>query len=124
VGESRAIRKLAGQKVLLWEAIQLDTMPATLSGDCGTTLFGLHLERERCHHSSPGHNVTNGAPPGIPSYGMADTPAPFATAGAFCARLRALGRRCGVDLYERHKHGSVNTGRGCGKFFCSWHRRG
>ena len=75
-------------------------MPATLTVARGITLLGRHFDRERCDCSSPPHNATKGAPPAILFPGTADTTVPFANAGAFCARLRAVGSRYEREPYE------------------------
>lgn len=83
--------------------------------------FGARSNRERLggepESLSPAHHIVAGASPAIIFHGRADSTVPFATAEAFCKRMKASGNRCELSSFPGQPHGFFNYGREGNKYF-------
>lgn len=79
--------------------------------DNGPTGYGYERVKERWREISPLHNLAKGAPPTVVFLGTADKLVPVATAQDYQQRMRALGGRCDLHLYEGEPHGFFNRER-------------
>lgn len=83
--------------------------------DNGPDGYGYKRVKDRYREISPAHNITEGMPPTIAFLGTKDALIPVATAKAFQKKMRAVGSRSELHLYENRKHGFFNHGRGKSK---------
>jgi acetyl esterase len=82
--------------------------------DNGPKGAGYELVKERWREFSPMHNIKKGMPPAIVFLGTKDRIIPVATAKEFQKRMRAVGSRSELMLFEGEAHGFFNQGRGDG----------
>lgn len=66
---------------------------------------------------SPAHNITGDDPPAIVFLGTKDSLIPVATAERFRDRMRAVGLKSELHLYEGQPHGFFNEGKGGTEIF-------
>lgn len=79
--------------------------------DNGPGGWGYERVKERWREFSPLHNLRKGLPPAIVFLGTEDKLIPVATAERWQKRMRELGARCELRLYEGQGHGFFNFGR-------------
>lgn len=80
----------------------LDNGPKTEGG------WGNERVGQQVAEFSPAHNVQRGAPPTILFLGRKDALVPVATLERFQARMRAVGSRCELVLYDGQAHAFYN----------------
>jgi acetyl esterase len=68
-----------------------------------------HLVKEYWEEISPYHHIDSRVPPSLILVGSQDPEVPVATAGTFCAAVRAVGGRCEVAVYEGQGHGFYHS---------------
>ena len=66
---------------------------------------------------SPYHNIRAGAPPTLFMVGTEDHLIPVSTATAYAEKMKSVGSRCDLELYEGAGHGFFNYNRGP-EYFC------
>lgn len=76
--------------------------------DNGPKGYGYNRIGERYPEISPMHNIRKGAPPTITFLGTKDALIPVETAREYCRRMKEVGARCDLFLYEGQKHGFFN----------------
>ncbi|WP_084399484.1 alpha/beta hydrolase [Pseudotamlana agarivorans] len=59
---------------------------------------------------SPLHNISKGAPPTIVFFGTNDKTTPVASSKAYEEKMKAVGSRCDLHLYEGAEHSFFNKG--------------
>jgi acetyl esterase/lipase len=79
--------------------------------DNGPGGYGHARLGDRWRELSPAHNIAAGFPPAIVFLGTKDKLIPVETAQSFAAKVRAVGGRCDLKLYEGSGHGFFNRGR-------------
>jgi acetyl esterase len=77
--------------------------------DNGPEGYGHDRVKERYEEISPFHNIREGMPPTIVFLGTEDKLVPVATAVAFRDRMKAVGSRSELHLYEGEGHGFFNS---------------
>ncbi len=70
--------------------------------------YGYERIKEDFPAFSPAHNITPGAPPTLVMVGTKDHLIPVAVAEDFAAKMKAVGSRCELELYEGAGHGFFN----------------
>ena len=85
--------------------------------DNGPTGYGYSRVKERWKEFSPLHNIRKGMPPAIVFLGTKDKLIPVKTAETFRVRMRAVGSRSELLLYEDQPHGFFNYGRNGNRFY-------
>ena len=79
--------------------------------DNGSNGYGFDRVKERYKEISPMHNISKGMPPAIVFLGTEDKLIPVATAKEFQRRMKRIGSRSELKLYEGEGHGFFNAGR-------------
>ncbi len=100
VGESTAVSSRADALVLF--------NPVFDNGPGG---YGHERLGDRWREISPLHNIAEDAPPTIVFLGTKDSLIPVATGKRYRDRMRAVGARCDLHLYEGQPHGFFNQNR-------------
>lgn len=72
--------------------------------DNGPDGFGYKLVADYWQGFSPIHNIRKGHPPTVIMLGTADKLVPVSTAELYCKKVRAVGSRCELLLYEGQPH--------------------
>ena len=85
--------------------------------DNGPTGYGYSRVKERWKEFSPLHNIHKGMPAAIVFMGTKDKLIPVKTAETFRDRMRAVGSRSELLLYENQPHGFFNYGRNGNRFY-------
>lgn len=80
--------------------------------DNGPGGYGHDRVREHWQAFSPMHNIRQGIPPAIVFLGTKDKLIPVATGEAFRDKMREVGARSELVLFEDQPHGFFNHGRG------------
>ncbi|KAA5546194.1 alpha/beta hydrolase [Roseiconus nitratireducens] len=78
--------------------------------DNGPDGWGHDRVKDYWKEISPLHRLTDSVPPTVIFLGTKDKLIPVATAKAFQSKLRDLGVRCDLHLYEGESHGFFNRG--------------
>ncbi|PTX61745.1 acetyl esterase/lipase [Kordia periserrulae] len=73
--------------------------------------FGYRRMQGRHLEISPLHNISKGAPPTIVFFGTEDKTTPVASSKAYEKRMKEVGSRCDLFLYEGQEHTFFNNGR-------------
>lgn len=73
--------------------------------------------KDRFREISPLHNIRRGMPPAIVFLGTEDKLIPVATAEDFKKKMKAVGSRSELTLFEGEAHGFFNYGRGDGSAY-------
>lgn len=76
--------------------------------DNGPDGFGHKRVKDRWKEFSPMHNIRKGMPPTVVFLGMKDSLVPVKTAKAFQEKMREVGSRSELHLYEDQPHGFFN----------------
>ena len=76
--------------------------------DNGPEGYGYERVKERYKEISPIHNIHKGTPPTIVFLGTKDSLIPVATAEKYKERMKQVGSRCDLHLYEGQPHGFFN----------------
>lgn len=76
--------------------------------DNGPEGYGYDRVKDYWKEFSPLHNLDASAPPTLVMLGTKDNLIPVATAEAYQAKMKALGVRCDLILYEEQPHGFFN----------------
>ncbi len=82
--------------------------------DNGPGGYGYDRVKDRYREISPIHNIHPGMPPAIVFLGTKDKLVPVKTAKAFQSKMKAVGSRSDLVLFEGEPHGFFNFGRGDG----------
>ncbi len=85
--------------------------------DNGSKGYGYERVKERYLEISPAHNIRRGMPPALVFLGTKDKLIPVETAKAFQAKMRDVGSRSELMLFEGAAHGFFNYGRGGGSAY-------
>ena len=85
--------------------------------DNGPEGYGHDRVKNHWEGISPAHNVTKDDPPAVVFLGTKDSLIPVATAERFQARMRALGLKSDLHLYEGQPHGFFNESKGGAEIF-------
>ncbi|MBN1442273.1 MAG: alpha/beta hydrolase fold domain-containing protein, partial [Planctomycetes bacterium] len=85
--------------------------------DNGPDGWGHAKVKDRWREISPLHNIREGMPPAIVFLGTQDRLIPVETARRFQARMREVGSRSELVLFEGAGHGFFNHGRGDGSAY-------
>jgi acetyl esterase/lipase len=80
--------------------------------DNGPDGYGHDRVREHWQDISPLHNIRRGMPPAIVFLGTRDKLIPVATGEAFRDKMREVGVKSELVLFEGQQHGFFNYGRG------------
>ncbi|GGK10724.1 lipase [Yeosuana aromativorans] len=72
--------------------------------------FGFARMNGRYKEISPLHNINKGAPPTIVFFGTKDKTTPVASSKAYEKKMKAIGSRCDLFLYEGAEHSFFNKG--------------
>ena len=87
--------------------------------DNGPEGYGYDRVKDRYLEISPLHNIREGMPPAIVFLGTKDNLIPVAIAKAFQKKMRDVGSRSELMLFEGEPHGFFNFGRGDGSNYKS-----
>lgn len=79
--------------------------------DNGPNGYGHGRVKPRWREISPLHNIRKGAPPTIVFLGSKDKLIPVATAEDYVQRMKKVGSRCDLHVYEGQPHGFFNKAR-------------
>ncbi len=85
--------------------------------DNGPEGYGYDRVKERYQEISPLHNIRKGMAPAIVFFGTRDKLVPVKTAKAFQRKMRAVGSRSELVLFEGEPHGFFNFGRDDGSHY-------
>ena len=85
--------------------------------DNGPGGWGYRQVKDRYKEISPMHNIRKGMPPTITFLGTNDRLIPVATAKKFQQKMRDVGSKSELKLYEGAGHGFFNFGRGGGNAY-------
>jgi acetyl esterase/lipase len=85
--------------------------------DNGPEGYGQSRVKERWREFSPMHNIRKGIPPAIVFLGTNDKLIPVKTGEKFRDKMRAVGSRSELFLYEDQPHGFFNFGNSNNKFY-------
>ncbi|GAA3576591.1 alpha/beta hydrolase [Snuella lapsa] len=72
--------------------------------------YGYARMNGRYQKISPLHNITKGAPPTIVFFGTNDKTTPVASSKLYEKKMKAIGSRCDLFLYEGAEHSFFNKG--------------
>jgi len=82
--------------------------------DNGPKGYGHDRVKDRFREISPMHNIAKGMPATLVFLGTQDKLIPVATGEAFRDKMREVGSRSELELFEDRRHGFFNHGRGDG----------
>jgi acetyl esterase/lipase len=85
--------------------------------DNGPDGYGHDRVREKWEQFSPLHNIRPGMPPAIVFLGTQDRLIPVSTAEAFRDKMRAVGSRSELALFQGQAHGFFNFGRSQNRYY-------
>lgn len=85
--------------------------------DNGPTGYGNSRVKEHWRKFSPMHNIRKGMPPAIVFLGTNDKLIPVKTGEAFREKMRAVGSRSELVLFDGQPHGFFNFGKSDNKFY-------
>ncbi len=83
--------------------------------DNGPTGYGYERVKDRYKEISPLHNLRKGVPPTIVFLGTNDKLIPVETAKKFQSKMKSLGSKSELKLYEGESHGFFNQTKGDGQ---------
>lgn len=79
--------------------------------DTTATGYGAERLKDRAADASPLHNLAAGMPPTIIFHGSVDTTTPLSNVQAFQKRMKELGDRCELVVFDGRRHGFFNANR-------------
>jgi acetyl esterase len=85
--------------------------------DNGPKGYGHSRVKDQWEKFSPMHNIAKGIPPTIVFLGTKDSLIPVATAEKFKEKMKAVGARSDLHLYEGQPHGFFNQSKSGGVYF-------
>ena len=85
--------------------------------DNGPKGYGYDRVKDRYKEISPIHNIRKGIPPAIVFLGTKDKLIPVSTGKSFREKMKAVGSRSELMLFEGATHGFFNKGRGDGSAY-------
>ena len=72
--------------------------------------YGYSIFKDRYMEISPLHNITIGAPPTVVFFGTKDKTTPVKSSEEFKTKMKAVGSRCDLFLFEGQEHSFFNKG--------------